>query len=138
MTTEISYIGDLKTLAKHCKSGQSFVTDAPPDNQGKGEAFSPTDLVAVALGTCILTMMGIKARDYGIDMKGATAQVSKYMSVDQPRRIVRLDVRISMPNQSYTPKEMRLLEAAAHGCPVTKSLHPDLEENITIDWPHLQ
>ena len=133
MTTEVIYNGDLRTTAKHIKSGDQLITDAPTDNRGKGEAFSPTDLVATALGTCILTIMGIKARDKSIDIEGAKTQVTKTMAAN-PRRISKLEVIVQMPDNNYSPKEKKLLEAAAHGCPVGNSLHPDLEEIITFVW----
>ncbi|MEM9821327.1 MAG: OsmC family protein [Bacteroidota bacterium] len=133
MTIEATYQGDLRTSARHLKSGDQLITDAPTDNRGKGEAFSPTDLVATALGTCILTIMGIKAKDKGIDILGAKVEVNKVMASD-PRRIAKLEVNISMPPKAYSDKEKKILEAAAHHCPVFNSLHPDLEEVITIHW----
>ncbi len=132
-TTSVIYHGELHTEAKHLRSGDQLQTDAPVDNQGKGEAFSPTDLVATALGTCILTIMGIKARDKGIDMEGAETHVTKTMG-SNPRRIVRLDVLVKMPAKDYTEAEKKILEKAAHHCPVKNSLHPDLEENIEFIW----
>ncbi len=133
MTSKITYQNNLRTTAVHLQSGNEILTDAPVDNRGKGEAFSPTDLLATSLGTCILTIMGIKAADKGIDMTGATAEVNKIMG-SNPRRIIRLEVTIQMPENNYTKKEKTLLEAASHGCPVGKSLHPDLEEIIQFKW----
>ncbi len=133
MTSKITYQNNLRTAAVHLQSGNEILTDAPVDNRGKGEAFSPTDLLATSLGSCILTIMGIKAADKGIDMTGATAEVNKIMG-SNPRRIVRLEVTIQMPDNGFTEKEKTLLEAASHGCPVGKSLHPDLEEVIKINW----
>ena len=133
MTSKIIYNGGLRTQAEHLRSGNKIITDAPVDNRGKGEAFSPTDLIATGLGSCILTIMGIKALDKGIDMEGATCEVSKIMA-SNPRRIARLEVTIQMPDKTFTDKEKKLLEAAAHHCPVGNSLHPDLEEVITIKW----
>jgi len=133
MTSKITYQNNLRTSAVHLRSGNEILTDAPVDNRGKGEAFSPTDLLATSLGSCILTIMGIKAADKEIDMTGATAQVNKIMG-SNPRRITRLEVTIQMPDNNYTIKEKKLLEAAAHGCPVGKSLHPDLKEVIQINW----
>lgn len=133
MTAEIIYTGDLGTSATHLKSGNTIHTDAPTDNQGKGEAFSPTDLVAGALGTCILTIMGIAARNHNIDMIGAKAEVNKVMAAN-PRRIAKLEVTISMPSNNYSDKEKTILDRAAHHCPVANSLHPDLEEVIEIVW----
>ncbi len=133
MTSKITYQNNLRTAAVHLRSGNEILTDAPVDNRGKGEAFSPTDLLATSLGSCILTIMGIKAADKEIDMTGATAAVNKIMG-SNPRRITRLEVTIQMPDNNYTEKEKKILEAAAHGCPVGKSLHPDLEEIIQINW----
>jgi len=133
MTSKITYQNNLRTAAVHLRSGNEILTDAPIDNRGKGEAFSPTDLLATSLGSCILTIMGIKAADKGIDMTGATAEVNKIMG-SNPRRIIRLEITIQMPDNNYTQKEKTLLEAASHGCPVGKSLHPDLEEIIQFNW----
>ena len=133
MTSKITYTGQLNTNAEHLKSGTVINTDAPVDNQGKGESFSPTDLVATGLGSCILTIMGIKARDKGVDMSGATAEVTKVMG-SNPRRIVRIEVKVTMPKNDFTDKEKMLLEKAAHHCPVGNSLHPDLEEVVEIVW----
>jgi len=133
MTSKVTYNGSLRTQAEHLRSGNKIITDAPVDNRGKGEAFSPTDLMATALGSCILTIMGIKAGDKGIDMEGATCEVSKTMA-SNPRRIAKIEVNIQMPDNGYTSKEKKLLEAAAHHCPVGNSLHPDLEEVIIIKW----
>lgn len=133
MTAEIIYTGKLGTEATHLKSGNTIKTDAPVDNQGKGEAFSPTDLVAGALGSCILTIMGIAARNHNIDMVGAKVQVNKIMAA-APRRIARIEVSITMPDKAYSDKQKKILEKAAHHCPVANSLHPDLEEVIEIIW----
>jgi len=133
MTSKVTYKNNLRTAAVHLQSGNEIITDAPVDNRGKGEAFSPTDLLATALGSCILTIMGIKAADKDLDMTGATADVNKIMA-SNPRRIAKLEITIKMPDNGYTNKDKTLLEAAAHGCPVGKSLHPDLEEVISIQW----
>ncbi len=133
MTSKITYQNNLRTAAVHLRSGNEILTDAPVDNRGKGEAFSPTDLLATSLGSCILTIMGIKAADKEIDITGATAEVNKIMG-SNPRRIARLEITIQMPDNNYTQKEKKILEAAAHGCPVGKSLHPDLDEVIQINW----
>lgn len=132
-TAKMTYKGDLRTEAEHLRSGNVIITDAPTDNRGKGEAFSPTDLVATALGSCILTIMGIKAKDNEIDMVGATAEVTKVMGSD-PRRIVEINVVIKMPKNDYSDKEQKMLERAAHHCPVAKSLHPDLKETIVVEF----
>lgn len=133
MTAKILYEGGLRCKAIHKKSSTLISTDAPIDNEGKGESFSPTDLVATALGSCILTIMGIAARNHDIDIKGTTAEVTKIMA-SNPRRISKLEVIIHMAN-SHESKEIKILEAAAHGCPVGSSLHPDLEEIVTFVYP---
>ena len=133
MTAKIEYKGELRTEATHLKSGNVIQTDAPTDNQGKGEAFSPTDLVATALGSCILTIMGIAARRDGLDISDASCEVTKHMA-SNPRRIAKLEIVIQMPDRKYSDKEKASLERAAHHCPVGNSLHPDLDEIITINW----
>ena len=133
MTADVTYTGQLRTEATHLRSGNILITDAPIDNQGKGEAFSPTDLMATSLASCILTIMGIAARNHEIDMTGTKASVNKIMAAN-PRRIARLEVSIVMPQNDYSKKEKKILEAAAHHCPVASSLHPDLEEVIDIIW----
>ncbi len=129
----IRYEGDLHCAAVHGPSGTPLGTDAPLDNQGKGESFSPTDLVATALGTCILTTMGIMARTLGISIDGATAEVEKEMSSAPPRRISRISVAIHVP-QDHGPENRLKLERAAHACPVHKSLHPDTLLPISFHW----
>jgi putative redox protein len=125
MTSTIEYLGDLRTTA--------ILTDAPVDNQGKGEAFSPTDLVATALGSCLLTIMGIKARDMKVEIKGTTALVSKVMG-STPRRISEINITVTMAN-SFDQKTQKILEKAALSCPVANSLHTDLKQNIDFIWP---
>lgn len=127
----VEYTGDLHTRALHGPSGRSLETDAPVDNQGRGETFSPTDLVATALGTCIATTMGIAARRHDIDLRGLKIEVVKEMSTDTPRRIHRLPVRIEMPVPGDHPHRT-LLENTAKACPVHHSLHPGIE--IPIEW----
>lgn len=131
-TARITYKGDLATEAEHLKSGTKIITDAPVDNNGLGRSFSPTDLVATALGSCILTIMGIKARDKGLNMVGATAGVTKIMS-SGPRRIAKLEIVITMPANNYTPKEKKILEAAAHHCPVGNTIKEGVE-TVSIKW----
>jgi uncharacterized OsmC-like protein len=133
MTSEVIYNGDLRTTATHLLSGNLIITDAPPDNQGKGEAFSPTDLVATALGSCMMTIMGIKARDNSIDITGAKAFVNKIMA-SNPRRIAKVEVTFTMPDRDYTEAEKAMLEEAALGCPVCKSLSSDCEAAIQFNW----
>ena len=129
----VTYSGQLRTTATHGPSGNTLITDAPKDNMGKGEAFSPTDLVATALATCILTTMGIVAQRNNIDMTGATARVTKAMVTSPTRRIGRLAVTIRMPKK-FSDEDQKRLENAAHTCPVHKSLHPDVEAPITFTW----
>lgn len=133
VSIEISYSGDLHCEAVHGPSGNVLQTDAPKDNQGKGEAFSPTDLLATSLATCILTTMAILARRIEVDMVGATANVEKIMSAEGPRRIAALPVTISMPT-GISQSDRAKLEQAALSCPVAKSLHPDVQKTITFQW----
>lgn len=133
VSIQMKYEGELHCKAVHGPSGTEMSTDAPKDNQGRGESFSPTDLVATALGTCILTTMGILARTLEIDMAGATATVEKEMTSAPPRRIERLTVKIQMPAGISEENRVKL-ERAAHACPVHKSLHPDVELPISFTW----
>lgn len=130
---KISYQGDLHCRAIHTASGAELQTDAPVDNQGRGENFSPTDLVATALGSCMATIMGIAARRHDIDLAGVEITVRKIMSQDTPRRIARLEVDYHLPLPADHPKRA-LLEAAAMSCPVHHSLHPDIEQDIKFHW----
>lgn len=133
VTIELEYQGDLHCKAVHGPSQAEFATDAPTDNQGRGESFSPTDLVATALGTCMLTVMGILARTLGIDIAGTRATVEKEMTSSAPRRIQSLAVKISFP-QAINQENREKLERAAHTCPVKKSLHPDIQTPIEFIW----
>ncbi|MGD1063694.1 MAG: OsmC family protein [Terracidiphilus sp.] len=130
---QVEYQGDLHCKATHGPSGAELSTDAPKDNQGRGESFSPTDLVATALGTCMLTIMGIAARTLNIDITGATATVEKEMTAALPRRIQRLAVRICVPH-APSPADREKLERAAYTCPVHKSLHLDVQIPIEFTW----
>lgn len=131
-TSKVTYLGELRTKNDHLKSGDSFYTDAPIDNQGKGEAFSPTDTVATGLANCMLTVMGIKARDLGVDISGANAAVTKTM-VPNPRRIARIEVIVELP-EGIAEKNRRILENTANTCPVIYSLHPDIVKQIEYHW----
>lgn len=133
VTIQMEYQGDLHCKAVHGPSRAELSTDAPADNQGRGESFSPTDLVATALGTCMLTVMGILARTLEIDIAGATATVEKEMTSTAPRRIRSLVVRIHVP-QTLSVENQQKLERAAYTCPVHKSLHPDIETPIEFSW----
>lgn len=129
VSISITYNGGLRTTATHGPSGATLITDAPVDNHGKGEAFSPTDLAATSLGTCMLTIMGIAAERKQIDLKGATVEVGKSMTASPPRKIARLDVTLTLPiPESHADRA--LLEAAALSCPVYLSLHPEVEKVV--------
>jgi putative redox protein len=130
---EVKYEGDLHCKAVHGPSSTALNTDAPKDNQGRGESFSPTDLVATALGSCVLTTMGIMARTLNIDISGATARVEKVMTAEGPRRIRSLSAKIRVPH-SLSAEDRLKLERAAHTCPVHRSLHPDVEAPIEFEW----
>lgn len=132
-TAEVVYLGNLRTEATHLRSGQSIVTDAPVDNHGKGEAFSPTDLAATSLASCMITTMGIAANTHDIEMDGARAEVLKIMAND-PRRIAAIEIDIYMPPMEYSSKQKTILEKAALTCPIVKSLHPNLEEITRFHW----
>ncbi len=132
MTSKVKYLGGLRTESEHLQSGSKMITDAPVDNHGKGQAFSPTDTVANALATCMLTVMGIKAESLGVNMDGASAEVTKTMAAD-PRRISRIDVNILFP-ETYGEKETKILENTGRTCPVLQSLHPDIEKNISFKY----
>jgi uncharacterized OsmC-like protein len=129
----IDYEGGLHCKAVHGPSGNILVTDAPVDNNGRGEAFSPTDLVATALGVCMATVMGIIADRKGVSLEGLRLDVRKFMTTQGPRRIARLEVDLSVPLAGDHP-ERKLLENAALGCPVHQSLHPDIEVDIRWTW----
>lgn len=134
MTTIISrYEGQLRTICTHQQSGQTLKTDAPVDNHGRGEYFSPTDLVAVALGSCILTLMGIAAEKYQIDIMGAEVSVEKVMSVIPPRCITELRAHVKIPHRIDLQMQ-QAIEKAGLGCPVHESLHPDIKQIITFNW----
>lgn len=134
ITSTVKYPGELRTEAVHLKSGNTIITDAPTDNHGKGQAFSPTDLVATALASCMISVMGILAMKENITkMDGATAEVTKIMYPD-PRRIGEVHITITMPKNNFSDKEKKMYENAAHTCPVAKSLHPDLKQVITFVW----
>jgi putative redox protein len=132
-TIKTVYLGDLRTENEHLQSGNKIITDAPTDNQGKGEAFSPTDLLATALGNCIMTIMGIKARDNGIDIKGTEIEITKIMA-SNPRRVAEVVVEFFFPKKDYTEEERKLIESVAGISPVPLSLHPDLIQTIKFNW----
>jgi putative redox protein len=132
MTASIVYTGNLRCEAQHIQSGTVIQTDAPTDNRGKGEKFSPTDLLCVSLATCMLTTMGIKAGELGIDITNAKAEVTKHMFSD-PRRVGRIEVAVTLPANG-SEKEQKFLEKVGDNCPVIKSIHPDIELTISYKW----
>jgi len=133
MTTSIiRYLGELRTSSMHLQSGTEVLTDAPTDNQGKGEAFSPTDMVANSLGTCMISIMAIKSKDLDLELKGSTAEVTKIMQ-SEPRKIARIEVILNMEVKTSV-KNKTILERSAMTCPVFLSLHPDIEKVITFNW----
>ena len=133
VTLKSTYEGGLRCRAIHGPSGTHLVTDAPADNHGRGESFSPTDLVATALGTCMMTIMGIVAERHGIDLVGMTAETVKEMTQSPPRRIASLRTRLTIPLPADHPQRAAL-EQAAHTCPVHKSLHPDIDAGVEFVW----
>ncbi|HET8572551.1 MAG TPA: OsmC family protein [Edaphocola sp.] len=135
MTSKVIYNGDLRTEATHLKSGTIIETDAPTDNNGKGERFSPTDLVATALASCMMTIMGIAANAHHINIIGTTCAVEKIM-ISDPRRIGAIRIQMNFPEGlTFTNKERQILEKAALTCPVHQSLHPDIKKDIYFHWP---
>jgi uncharacterized OsmC-like protein len=132
MTSKVTYLGDLRTSSIHLQSGSEIISDAPLDNNGKGEAFSPTDTVANALASCMMTVMGIKARDLDVDFTGATAAVTKIMQAE-PRRIGAIEIVFDM-NLAADEKTKTILERTAMTCPVFLSLNPEIEKRISFNW----
>ena len=127
-TATARYVGHLRTEATHTASGNTILTDAPVDNHGRGEAFSPTDLVSSALGACMMTIMGIVAERHNLDLTGVTYEITKHMAAD-PRRIAQVDVRFQMP-ATLSARERSLLENAARTCPVALSLNPEIRQQV--------
>ncbi|UUF12119.1 MULTISPECIES: OsmC family protein [Flavobacterium] len=132
MTSKVTYLGDLRTSSIHIQSGSEIISDAPLDNNGKGEAFSPTDTVANALASCMFTIMGIKARDLNVDLAGSTAEVTKIMNAE-PRRIGAIEVVFELKSNA-DDKSKIILERAAMTCPVFLSLSSEIEKNVTFNW----
>lgn len=132
-TSKIIYQGNLRTEAVHIKSGKMLVTDAPVDNNGKGEAFSPTDLLATSLGCCMLTIMGIVAERNSIKIKGTEVEITKIMA-EHPRRIAEIIVEFNMPANNFSDKEKQLLENAAKTCPVSESLKAELKQTLVFNY----
>lgn len=132
MTSRITYLGDLRTTSVHLQSGTEILSDAPTDNHGKGEAFSPTDLVANALGSCMISIMAIKSKDLNVDLVGSTIEITKVMQAE-PRKIAKIIVVLNMPI-TVDEKTRVILERVAMNCPVLLSLNADIEKNITFNW----
>ncbi len=132
-TAEIIYQGNLRTEMKHSKSGTIIQTDAPTDNHGKGELFSPTDLAATSLAACMITMMGIAANNHSFVLGEIKADITKIMAPN-PRRIDTIQVKLYFPQQEYSEKQKEILKKVALNCPVAKSLHPDLIQDITFEF----
>jgi putative redox protein len=134
-TVKTTYLGELRTNSTHLQSGNQLITDAPTDNMGKGEAFSPTDLLATATGTCMLTTMAIVAQRDGIELSNSEVEVTKIMTQTPPRRIARLEINLKMKaNVVLSDEQIKKLENTAHKCPVSLSLHPDVEQVLTFEW----
>lgn len=132
MTSKVTYLGDLRTKSIHVQSGSEIISDAPLDNNGKGEAFSPTDTVANALASCMMTIMGIKARDLNVDFVNSTAEVTKIMNAE-PRRIGAIEIVFDMKGVE-SEKNRTILERAAMTCPVFLSLSSEIEKRVTFNW----
>jgi len=132
-TTRTKYLGDLRTEMLHVRSGKMVITDAPVDNKGKGEYFSPTDLVASALGSCIFTIMGIAAREHGFSIDGASCSITKIMT-DAPRKIGEIRIEFDLSSNSYTDKQKKILEYCVKTCPVALSLNESVIQNVTLKF----
>lgn len=132
MTSKVTYLGDLRTSSIHLQSGTEILSDAPTDNHGKGEAFSPTDLLANALGSCMISIMAIKSKDMNLDLVGSTVEVTKIMQAE-PRKIAKIEIVMNM-SVSVDEKSKTILERTAMNCPVLLSLNPDIEKAITFNW----
>lgn len=132
-TSRVTYTGDLRTEALHSKSGQMFITDAPTDNQGRGEAFSPTDLLATSLGACAITVVGIAARTHGFNVDGTAIKITKIMASD-PRRVSEVIVEMDFPEVKYSEKEKQIIRHTINTCPVGQSLHPDLKQTFILNF----
>ena len=134
MTSSIIYEGNLRTVCKHLRSGSTIETDAPVDNNGEGERFSPSDLVATALGSCMMTIMGMRARELNVDLEGTRIDIEKIMKTD-PRRIGGVNLTFHFPDSlQVDDKQRTILERAAHTCPVIYSINPDIEVNVKFLW----
>lgn len=132
-TVETLYLGGLRTEATHVRSSEKVITDAPPDNQGRGEYFSPTDLLSASLGSCAMTIIGIRARTFGFNVGGTRITITKIMA-DDPRRVAEVVVEFSFPANNYSGEEKEIIEKAARTCPVAMSLHPDLKQTMIFNY----
>lgn len=132
-TSKITYQGGLRTSSVHLASGTTITTDAPIDNKGKGEAFSPSDLLATSLGNCMLTIIGIAANEHGFNIDSTTAEITKVMDVN-PRRVVEIVVNLKFPANDYSDKTKAIIERSAKTCPVANSIHPDIKQSITFNY----
>ena len=132
-TVQTKYLGELRTESVHLQSGNKLITDAPTDNQGRGEAFSPTDLLATAYGACVLTIMGIAAKTHGFNIDGTEVETTKIMGTD-PRRVVELVTTFTFPPNNFSVKHKKILELAAKECPVYNSLHPDMIKTVSFRY----
>ncbi len=133
ITSELEYLGGLRLKARHVRSGNELVTDAPVDNKGKGEAFSPTDLLATSLGACAMTIMGIAAQEHGFDIDGTKIRVTKIMA-SNPRRVGEVIVEYDFPQRQYSEKVKAIIRKSAQTCPVFQSLHPDLVKSFVFNF----
>lgn len=132
-TSKITYNGGLRTSSVHVHSGTTIITDAPVDNKGKGEAFSPTDLLATSLGNCMLTIVGIAANEHGFNIDGTTCEITKVMGAN-PRRVVEIGVNFQFPANDYSDKVKAIIERSALTCPVGYSIHPDIKQEVTFNY----
>jgi uncharacterized OsmC-like protein len=132
-TVKTIYLGELRTKATHLQSDNTIFTDAPTDNHGKGEAFSPTDLFAASFGSCMLTIMGISARTHGFNIDGTMAEITKVMTT-KPRRVAEIIVNLTFPKNNYSDKEKKLIQLCAKECPVANSLHPDVKQTVIFNF----
>jgi len=132
-TVKSIYLGELRTQATHIQSDTTINTDAPNDNHGKGEAFSPTDLFVASFGSCMLTIMGISAQAHGFNIDGTTAKITKIMSAN-PRRVAEIIVELTFPQNNYSDKEKKFIELCAKECPVANSLHPEVKQTVIFNY----
>lgn len=133
LTSEVVYTGNLRTICTHTRSGNSLNTDAPIDNKGMGEYFSPTDLLSTSLAACMLTIMGIAAETHGFSIDGTRAEVTKIMAAN-PRRVAEIIIELFFPPNDYSEKVKSIIKNCAYTCPVSRSLHPELKQNIIFHF----